>query len=121
MNNELVLLISMAGSITTSGLMWWWLRDALREMLNQLCDKPGSTNFWSRYSLLMLLISPLAVVVFFSPENLQDTAQVLRRIILAILFGHLATFALVGRSLFKAVREGIAREKTAVSTDSPRG
>ena len=121
MNNEHVLMISMAGSITTSALMWWWLHDALREMLSQLCDKPGSTNFWSRYTLLMLLIAPLAVVVFFSPENLQDTAQVLRRIILAILFGHFATFALVGRSLFKAVREGIAREKAAVSADCPRG
>lgn len=120
MNKELVLLISMGGSIATGALMWWWLRGALREMLNQLCDKPGSTNFWSRYTLLMLLIAPLAVVVFFNPDNLQDTAQVLRRIILAILFGHIVTFALVGRSLFKAVREGMAQEKNIANVGSPR-
>lgn len=120
MNNEFVLLIGMGGSIATGTLMWWWLRGALREMLNQLCDKPGSTNFWSRYTLLMLLIAPLAVVVFFSPDNLQDTAQVLRRIILSILFGHFATFALVGRSLFKAVREGVAQEKIIANAGSLR-
>jgi hypothetical protein len=32
-------------------------------MLSQRCDRPGSTNFWSRYTLLMLLIAPLVVVV----------------------------------------------------------
>jgi hypothetical protein len=63
MHDELVLLISMAGSISMSALMWWWLHDALREMLSQRCDRPGSTNFWSRYTLLMLLIAPLVVVV----------------------------------------------------------
>jgi hypothetical protein len=120
MNKELVLLISMGGSIATGALMWWWLRGALREMLNQLCEKPGSTNFWARYTLLMLMIAPLMVVVFFSPINLQDTAQVLRRMILAILFGHFVTFALVGRSLFKAVREGMAQEKIIANAGSPR-
>jgi hypothetical protein len=119
MNKELVLLISMGGSIATGTLMWWWLRDALREMLDRLCEKPGSTNFWARYTLLMLLLAPLMVVVFFSPINLQDTTQVLRRIILAILFGHFATFALVGRSLFKAVREGRAQEKNTGNAGSP--
>lgn len=120
MYDELVLLISMAGSISTSALMWWWLHGALREMLSQLCDRPGSMNFWSRYTLLMLLIAPLAVVVFFSPEHQQDTAQFLRRVILAILFGHVAAFALVDRSLFKAVREGTLRDRAVVSPDSPR-
>lgn len=120
MNKELVLLISMGGSIATGVLMWWWLRGALREMLDQLCKKPGSTNFWARYTLLMLLIAPLMVAVFFSPTNIQDTTQVLRRIILAILFGHFATFALVGRSLFKAVREGMAQEKNIANVGSPR-
>lgn len=120
MNKELVLLISMGGSIATGILMWWWLRRALREMLDQLCEKPGSTDFWARYTLLMLLIAPLMVAVFFSPIHLQDTTQVVRRIILAILFGHFAAFALVGRSLFKAVRQGMAREKNLANAGSSR-
>lgn len=73
MNSEYVLMISIAGSITMSALMGWWLHGALREMLNQLCDKPGSTDFWLRYTLLMLLIAPLAVTVIFSPDPLQNT------------------------------------------------
>jgi hypothetical protein len=83
--------------------MWWWLRDALRQILNQLCPRPGSTEFWSRYLRLMLLIAPLAVTLIFSPHPQQDSTEVLRRIILVILLGHFVSFGLVGRSLFKAV------------------
>ncbi len=119
MNSEYVLMISIAGSITMSALMGWWLHGALREMLNQLCDKPGSTDFWLRYTLLMLLIAPLAVTVIFSPDPLQNTTQVARRIMLAILLGHLTAFALVGRSLFKTVRQRMISERFA-SENSPK-
>ncbi len=120
MNSEMVLMISIAGSITTSAVIWWWLRDALREMLGLLCDKPGSSNFWSRYTLLMLLIAPLSVTIILSPDYLHDTTQVVRRIILAILLSHFATFALVGRSLFKAVNKKAVQEKSAVSANIPK-
>lgn len=119
MTQELVLLLSMAASLATGALMWWWLRGALREMLDQLCEKPGSTNFWARYTLLMLLIAPLLLVVLFSPSQIQDSVQVIRQVTLSILFGHFVTFALVGRSLIKAVREGLARNKTGITAVSP--
>ena len=105
MSNETALLISMAGSLFTSGILWWWLSAALRELLRQLCDRPGSTDFWSRYIFLMLIIAPLSIAVFFSPDmSYTLTIDALRRILLLILLGQFLTFALVGRSLFNAVR-----------------
>lgn len=102
MYSETVLLIGIAGSIFTSSVMWLWLKEPLREVITQLCDKPGSSDFWSRYTLLMLLIAPLAIVIFFSPDHVVSTVEALRRVFLAILLGHFAAFALVGRSLFNA-------------------
>ena len=121
MNSVWVLLIGMTASVVTGTLMWWWVRDAMREMLNQLCDKPGSTTFWSRYTLLMLLIAPLAVVVFFAPEYVADATQVLRRVILAILLGHFFAFALVGRSLFKAVSNGTVAKDAITAAEPAKG
>lgn len=116
MNSEIVLLIGVTGSVITSGALWWWLRGALREMLAQLCDRPGTTDFWSRYTLLMLVIAPLAIVVFFVPPETDSAVLVLRRILLAILLGHFFAFALVGRSLFKAVRHALERQQLALPT-----
>lgn len=103
MSNETALIISIAGSVLTSGILWWWLNTALREMLKQRCDRPGSTDFWSRYTLLMLVISPLTIAVLFSPDTTYSATNALRCIFLTILLGQFIAFALVGRSLFKAV------------------
>jgi hypothetical protein len=121
MNSEYVLVISMAGSITTSAVIWWWLQGALREILNQLCASPGSMDFWSRYMFLMLLIAPLMVVIIFIPDAMQTTTEVVRRIILTILLGHFVSFGLVGRSLFKAINRNAEQEKSFVSVNSEKG
>ena len=103
MSNETALIVSIAGSVLTSGILWWWLNTALGEMLKQLCDRPGSTDFWSRYTLLMLVIAPLTIAVFFSPDITCYTTNALQRILFTILLGQFIAFALVGHSLFKAV------------------
>lgn len=100
-----LLLASMAASILISLLMWSWLRRPVQQMLEQLCGRPGSTLFWSRYMLLMLLIVPLSLTVFFSPGTHLDDADALRRIFLTLLLGNFVAFAVVGRNLFKAVRQ----------------
>lgn len=103
MYSETVLFIGIAGSVLTSSIMWLWLREPLREVIAQLCNHPDSPDFWSRYTLLMLLTAPLAIVIFFSPEHIVSATEALRRILLAILLGHFVAFSLVGRSLFNAV------------------
>jgi hypothetical protein len=114
MNSETTLLVGVAGSVITSAGIWWWLRGALRNMLSQLCNRPGANDFWSRYTLLMLVVAPLTIVVFFIPVETYNTVLALRRILLAILLGHFFAFALVGRSLFKAVRQAIEFERQSL-------
>ena len=111
MADQLVLPLSVIASVAASATMWWWLKAPLRQLLNQLCDRPGCTEFWARYTLIMLLIAPLAVVIFFVPDTVQQTTTALRRVMLSILLGHFVAFALVGHSLFKAVRQALEREQ----------
>lgn len=115
MSSEIILLAGVVGSVLTSAGLWWWLRAALRNMLSQLCDRQGTGEFWSRYTLLMLVIAPLAIVVFFVPLETYSTVLALRRILLAILLGHFLAFALVGRSLFKAVRQALDGERPSLA------
>ncbi len=103
--SELNLMIfSMAASVTVSLSMWAWMKSALNALLDQLCDRGGSTEFWSRYTFLMLLIAPLSLAVIFSPSSTVGIADAIRQIVLAVLLGNLIGFALIGRSLLKAVR-----------------
>ena len=107
MSSEQLLWFSILGSLGASVGVWWWLQAPLRTLLDQLCDRPGSTDFWSRYTLLMLIVAPLALAVFFSPDGPRTVAAGLRYVLLAILAGQFLAFALVGRSLFKAVRQAM--------------
>lgn len=113
MNGELGLLTGMAASIVTSAAIWLWVREALRAMLAQAFERPGSSEFWLRYALLMLVIAPLVLVVFFTPDDVHSTVQVMRRLLLAILLGHFIAFALVGRGLLEAVGRALERETAA--------
>lgn len=120
MNDETALLVGIGASLATSVGLWWWFRGTLREMLGQLCGRQPGTDFWARYTVLMLVIAPLAIVVFFTPLEFDSTVKVLRRILLAILLGHFFAFALVGRTLFSAVRRSIEREQISKATSAPR-
>jgi hypothetical protein len=115
MSSEAILITSIFSSLFASVLLWWWLKDALRGLLGQLCHHGGDTEFWARYTLLMLVIAPLAVVVLFTPNFPQSMTEALRHLLLSILVSHFFAFALVGRTLFKAVQKAIAEHKLPLS------
>lgn len=110
MSSEAILTTSIFSSLFTSMLLWWWLKDALRGLLGQLCHRGGDTEFWARYTLLMLVIAPLVVVVLFTPNYSQGMTEAVRHLLLSILASHFFAFALVGRTLFKAVQRAMAEQ-----------
>lgn len=108
MESEEFLFISIFTSLFTSVALWWWLKASLRGLLKQLChDGAGETEFWQRYTLLMLLIAPLAVVIFFAPTYSMSIVQSIRHLLLSVLLSHFFAFSLVGRTLYKAVGKKI--------------
>ena len=115
MSSEAILIISIFTSLLTSAILWWWLKSSLRNLLGQLCHRGGDTEFWARYTLLMLLIAPLAVVVWFAPDGAQGLQYMLRHLLLTVLLSHFFAFALVGRTLYRAVDRSI-REQHLLSS-----
>lgn len=107
MSSEAILFLSIFTSLFTSAVLWWWLKSSLRNLLGQLCHRGGDTEFWARYTLLMLLIAPLAVVVWFAPDHAQTLQHMLRHLLLTVLLSHFFAFTLVGRALFRAVNQSI--------------
>lgn len=107
MRSETLLIVSVLTSVLTSAVLWWWLKNALRGLLSQLCEHGGDTDFWARYTMLMLVIAPLGVVVWFVPDNPAGATQSIRHLLLSLLFSHGFAFALVGRTLFNAVQAAI--------------
>jgi len=110
MTGEFLLAAGVLASVSTSLLLWSWLRLPLKQLLGQLCGQPGSTEFWSRYMMLMLVIAPLATVIALTPLEPGSTLDAARRTMLVVLLGQFAAFALVGRGLFKAVRRASEQE-----------
>ena len=102
MDSETVLVLGTVGSVITTLLIWLWLSASMLALMEQLNQHPGTAIFWARYTLLMVLIAPLAVVLIFTPDHLVNTVEGVRRILLPILLSHFAAFALIGRSLFNA-------------------
>ena len=107
MSSESILAISIFFSLLTSGVLWWWLKGSLRDQLGHLCHTGGDTEFWVRYTLLMLVLAPLAVVVSFAPSYAQNITNALRYLLLSVLFSHIFSFALVGRTLYKAAQKSL--------------
>ena len=102
MSSETVLVLGTLGSVLTTLLIWFWLKDSMLDLMEQLNQHPGTSIFWARYTLLMVLIAPLAVVLVFTPDHVVNTVDGVRRILLPILLAHFVAFALIGRSLYDA-------------------
>lgn len=110
MSSESIFVLSILSSLLTSLLLWWWLKGALHGLLRQLCHRGGDTDFWARYTLLMLVIAPLTIVVLYAPNYPQGVTEALRHLMLSVLLSHFLSFALVGRTLYKAVNRALEKQ-----------
>jgi hypothetical protein len=116
MHSETVLIAGICGSVAASLVIWLALQGSLRALMDQMCERSGGNDFWTRYTLLMLMLAPLALVLMFLPEHYTDVTQVVRRLLLVIVLSQFAAYALIGRSLIKTVRTRMAPETTSAST-----
>ena len=81
------------------------IRGPLSTMLQQNCPGDDTVNFWSRFTSVMLVLSPLFVAVAFGLPQAElipktDTATILVRIITSSLVG--GFLAMIGMGLWAA-------------------
>lgn len=111
----LYLLIEIATSLAVSVVVLLLLSPVLGGILCELCRGETRAAFWNTFSRLMLLISPLLVVLFFSNSKSSSTvafAAELRDVLLHSLLGQFVGLAIIGRILLGFSRRAQVAELT---------
>jgi hypothetical protein len=108
MDNDLIILITEAAiSLGTSLALILLLQAVLSALLRSLCHGPIPAAFWSTFTRLMLIISPLLMVLLFSHSlspTLIPLAQVIRDTLLHALLGHFIGLLIIGKIMLNFSR-----------------
>ncbi len=104
MDKVMILTTEITLSLGISVLVIYLLQPVLQALLEDICHGKTRALFWSTFTRLMLLISPLLVVLLFSHSlsgNGAAYAEVLRDTLLHILFGQFGGLLIVGGVLLR--------------------
>ena len=93
--------IAIAISVCISTILVAGLMTPLRAVLRRVCPSPEGENFWARFTVLMLYLSPLLIALVFGvPYNdvltHLDAGQLAQRVLSSALFGAFAALSGVG-------------------------
>ena len=106
MNSVYVFVAEVSLSLALSVLILARLQTLLRRVGNEVCERGGfATEFWLAYLQLMMVIAPALLVAWFSRagQHYLEVEQ-LKSSVFVVLIGQFVGLALVGRTVWKAVR-----------------
>lgn len=97
MSSGLSLLLAIVVNLGLSVILVYVMSVPLRRVLNALCESGEATQFWVSFTSVMLFIAPLLFAVYVvSPDAGLGAAQIVRRTLLATLFGASTALLIVG-------------------------
>ncbi|HEY7640687.1 MAG TPA: hypothetical protein VH814_13265 [Steroidobacteraceae bacterium] len=101
MNALQAMAIAIAVSACVSTILVAGLMIPLRAMLRRVCPGPEGENFWARFTVLMLYISPLLIALVFGVPYGEvltrlDAGQLAQRVLSSALFGAFAALGGIG-------------------------
>ncbi|MCG8463737.1 MAG: hypothetical protein MI750_02660 [Xanthomonadales bacterium] len=101
-----LLLILIITSIGVSFILIRLLLPLLNEILIETCGTATRSMFWIRFTQLMLVISPLLLVIYFTPTDsvhISNHARELKDGLFRILLGDFIALAAIGRVIAKSI------------------
>ncbi|MFV1982721.1 MAG: hypothetical protein ACC657_04210 [Thiohalomonadales bacterium] len=107
--NELIIFgIQLFITLSMSVFIVYLLTPYLKEVLKDTCGTEHSSEFWVRFTQLMMIIAPLVIVIFFSVADAYQLGQavpayILKQTILQTLIGEFVGLILVGRIIYRAI------------------
>lgn len=108
-------------SILISLMTMYYLKPAFLRVLEDSCEKGTGSEFWLRYSFIMLLIAPITLQLFFIPGNLAELSSIsqIRWMIGLSMSGLMMGLLIVGRSIWKATTVSLENSpNTLYSTEA---
>lgn len=93
--------IAIAVSVCVSTVLVAGLMTPLRAVLRRVCPGPEGENFWARFTVLMLYLSPLLIALVFGVPYSEvlaqlDAGQLAQRVLSSSLFGAFAALGGIG-------------------------
>jgi hypothetical protein len=93
--------IAIAVSVCVSTVLVAGLMTPLRAVLRRVCPGPEGENFWARFTVLMLYLSPLLIALVFGVPYSEvltqlDAGQLAQRVLSSALFGAFAALSGIG-------------------------
>jgi hypothetical protein len=93
--------IAIVVSVCVSTVLVAGLMTPLRAVLRRVCPGPEGENFWARFTVLMLYLSPLLIALVFGVPYSDvlvklDAGQLAQRVLSSALFGAFAALSGIG-------------------------
>ncbi len=91
-------LVSLTATLIISILLTLILRGSLHNVLVDLCGTKERANFWTMFSMIMLIAMPMVVGMGYTPESTQgnDLFFEMMRQLRGNFFGYLFALAVIG-------------------------
>lgn len=102
-----IFLMEIVASIGISVFVIFLIRPLLREVLVETCGTQNRANFWMMFTQLMMIISPLLIVIFFTHiDDFADIAPVIvfKDALFRSLLGVFIGLLIVGQIIRKSIR-----------------
>jgi hypothetical protein len=106
MDPVLIFLAEIAASLVLSTLILVRLQHLLRRIGDETCRNGGATTeFWLAYTQLMMLITPVLIISWFSGTGHRYYSAIdqLQGSLSIVLVGQVGGLAIVGRAVWKAL------------------
>jgi hypothetical protein len=106
--------IGVVVSLVLSAILAAVILQPIRSTLSRLCDTAEAVTFWTRFTILMLVLGPLIVTLVFGvptgelAERMSDVDLVIR-VVTASLVGSFLTLAGIG------IRMGTLRSRPSTA------
>jgi len=121
MNDYLIFSIEIFTSLAISSAVIFVLNPLLVEVLADSCGTKNRSLFWVRFTDIMLIISPLLLVIFFThtgENNAPNSLIIFKDTLFRALLGEFIGLALVGQVIWRSIRQDLPSKKPTLSPQS---
>ena len=115
MSALVLMMFHVMAAILISGVVLLYIRPALNRMIGALCSNGEDVDFWQRYTVVMMVITPIILMLMFNDGDSfmhYEDADELRSNLLLILLGQFLGLAVVGQTLWRATRFVIGMDQS---------
>lgn len=107
MNDIVIFTLEIITCLTISGVVIYVLNPLLNDVLTETCGTQKHALFWVRFTDIMLLISPLLMVIFFThtgESNAPSSLIIFKDTLFRSLLGEFIGLAIIGQIIWKSIR-----------------